>query len=123
VTVAAEQGAIGVLVYLTLLAVAVWTLLSGMRGIAPGFGARDAPDAAERSLVAARIAIAASFGALLIHTIGYAGYLTDPLTWAVLATGAALAVQAGVAPSLPSRPARMRERSADARGLRKESPV
>jgi O-antigen ligase len=123
VTVAAEQGAIGVLVYLTLLAVAVWTLLSGMRGIAPGFGARDASDAAERSLVAARIAIAASFGALLIHTIGYAGYLTDPLTWAVLATGAALAVQAGVAPSLPSRPAWMRERSADARGLRKESPV
>ncbi len=97
VTVAAEQGAIGVLVYLALLAVAVWTLLSGMRAIAPGFGARAGPEAAERGFAAARIAIAAAFGALLVHTIGYAGYLTDPLTWALLAAGAGLAVQAGTA--------------------------
>jgi O-antigen ligase len=103
VTVAAEQGAIGVLGYLALLAVAIWTLLSGMRRIAPGFGARGDPDESERGLVAARIAIAAAFGALLVHTVGYGGYLTDPLTWALLAAGAALAVQTGVAPSLPSR--------------------
>jgi O-antigen ligase len=103
VTVAAEQGAIGALVYLALLAVAIWTLLSGMRRIAPGFGARGDPDESERGLVAARIAIAAAFGALLVHTVGYGGYLTDPLTWALLAAGAALAVQTGVAPSLPSR--------------------
>jgi len=35
----------------------------------------------------ARIAIAAAYVALLIHTIGYASYLTDPLTWALLAVG------------------------------------
>ena len=103
VTVAAEQGVVGVLGYVALLAVAAWTLLSGMRGIAPGFGASAGSDAAVRGFAAARIAIAAAFGALLVHTIGYAGYLTDPLTWALLATGAALAVQTGVAPSLPSR--------------------
>ena len=107
VTVAAEQGAIGVLVYLALLAVASWTLLSGMRGIAPGLGGNAGSDAAEREFSAARIAIAAAFGGLLVHTIGYAGYLTDPLTWALLATGAALAVQTGVAPSLPSRPTKI----------------
>jgi putative inorganic carbon (HCO3(-)) transporter len=103
ITVAAEQGAIGLIAYLALLGAAIWTLLSGMRGIAPGFGAGD-PEAAERGLAPARIAIAAAFGALLIHTIGYAGYLTDPLTWALLAAGAALAVQTGTAPSLASRP-------------------
>jgi len=123
VTVAAEQGAIGVLVYLALLAVAIWTLLSGMRGIAPGFGASATLEAGTREFVAARIAIAAAFGALLVHTIGYAGYLTDPLTWALLAAGAALAVQTGVAPSLASRPAKMRGRSVDASALRQERPV
>jgi putative inorganic carbon (HCO3(-)) transporter len=103
VTVAAEQGAIGVLIYLALLAVAIWTLLSGIRGIAPGFGACRDPDPTQRGFAVARIAIAAAFGALLVHTVGYGGYLTDPLTWALLAAGAALAVQTGVAPSLPSR--------------------
>jgi O-antigen ligase len=120
VTVAAEQGAIGLLVYLALLAVAIWTLLSGMRGIAPGFGAIGDREAVERGFAPARIAIASAFGALLVHTIGYAGYLTDPLTWALLAAGAALAVQAGAAPSLPSRPAIMRGRSA---GAAEERPV
>jgi putative inorganic carbon (hco3(-)) transporter len=110
VTVAAEQGAIGLLVYLALLAVAIWTLLSGMRGIAPGFGASGDREAVERGFAPARIAVAAAFGALLVHTIGYAGYLTDPLTWALLAAGAALAVQTGVAPSLPSRPAKTIQR-------------
>ena len=102
VTVAAEQGAIGLLVYLGLLAVALWTLASGMRRIAPGFGG-EASAGAETVFVAARMAILAGFGALLLHTIGYAGYLTDPLTWTLLAIGGALAVQTGTAPSLPSR--------------------
>jgi putative inorganic carbon (hco3(-)) transporter len=102
VTVAAEQGAIGLLVYIGLLVVALWTLLTGMRRIAPGFGG-DATAGAEVGFVAARMAIVAAFGALLLHTIGYAGYLTDPLTWALLAIGGALAVQTGTAPSLPSR--------------------
>jgi putative inorganic carbon (hco3(-)) transporter len=103
VTVAAEQGAIGVLVYLALLGIALWTLLSGIRRVAPGLGGKAGSDASGRGFTAARIAIAAPFGGLLVHTIGYAGYLTDPLTWALLATGAALAVQTGVAPSLPPR--------------------
>ncbi len=101
VTVAAEQGAIGLLVYAGLLAVALWTLLSGMRRIAPGFG--GSASTGDLGIVAGRIAIVAAFGGLILHTIGYAGYLTDPLTWALLAIGGALAVQTGVAPELPSR--------------------
>jgi putative inorganic carbon (HCO3(-)) transporter len=102
VTVAAEQGAIGLLVYLALLAVALWTLLSGMRRIAPGFGG-EASVGGEQGLVAARMAIVAAFAGLILHTIGYAGYLTDPLTWALLAIGGAIAMQTGTAPTLPSR--------------------
>ena len=41
-------------------------------------------------MTAARVAVAATFCALLVHTIGYADYLTDPLTWALLAVGVAL---------------------------------
>jgi O-antigen ligase len=122
VTVAAEQGAIGLLVYLGLLAVALWTLASGMRRIAPGLGG-EASAGAEAGFVAARMAILAGFGALLLHTIGYAGYLTDPLTWTLLAIGGALAVQTGTAPALPSRASSMRGRSADARALRQKRPV
>jgi hypothetical protein len=47
-------------------------------------------------LAPARIAMAAAFCALLVHTIGYAAYLTDPLTWALLAMGAVLAAEVGV---------------------------
>jgi O-antigen ligase len=72
-TVAAEQGAIGALVYLALLAVALARLLRGARG---------SP---------ARAAIAAAFAALVVHTWLYAAFLEDPLAWALLAIGTALA--------------------------------
>jgi hypothetical protein len=46
-------------------------------------------------LTPARIGIAAAFCALLVHTIGYAAYLTDPLTWTLLAVGGVLAAEVG----------------------------
>ena len=97
VTVAAEQGVIGIAGYVALLAAILWTIFSGMRAIAPGLGAPFKSLAAgERAeLGPARIAIAVAFSALLVHTIGYAAYLTDPLTWALLAVGAVLAAEAG----------------------------
>jgi O-antigen ligase len=98
VTVAAEQGIIGIAAYLALLAAALWTLFSGMRAIAPGLGAplETLGEGSRVELGPARIAIAAAFAALLVHTIGYAAYLTDPLTWALLAMGAVLAAEVGV---------------------------
>ena len=57
-------------------------------------------------LVPARIGIAAAFCALLVHTIGYAAYLTDPLTWALLAVGGVLAAEAGAGELAPARPTR-----------------
>ena len=62
--------------------------------MAPGTGGADGEEAEAESgarvLVAARIGLAAAFCALLMHTIGYAGYLTDPLTWALLAVASAI---------------------------------
>ena len=97
VTVAAEQGAIGVLAYLALLAAALWAMLDGMRGVAPGWGGRfkSLAEGDRVELVPARIGIAAAFSALLVHTIGYAAYLADPLTWALLAAGGVLAAEVG----------------------------
>jgi putative inorganic carbon (hco3(-)) transporter len=97
ITVAAEQGLIGIAGYLALLAAALWTLFSGMRSIAPGFGAPFRPlDQGDRvELGPARIGLAAAFVALLAHTIGYAAYLTDPLTWALLAVAGVLAAEMG----------------------------
>jgi len=73
VTVAAEQGVVGELVYVALVVVAIGTL---------GRGAREDP---------LRAAIAAAFAALLVHTMLYADFLEDPFTWALLGVGAALA--------------------------------
>jgi putative inorganic carbon (HCO3(-)) transporter len=97
VTVAAEQGAIGLIGYAVLMVAALWTVFSGMRTIAPGLGAvfRPLGDEERVELAPARIGIAAAFCALLVHTIGYAAYLTDPLTWALLAVGGVLAAEVG----------------------------
>jgi putative inorganic carbon (HCO3(-)) transporter len=75
VTIAAEQGLIGLAVYAALLLAAFRALLSG---------ARSSP---------ARAAVAAAFLALVLHTLMYADFLEDPMTWTLLALGAALAVQ------------------------------
>jgi putative inorganic carbon (hco3(-)) transporter len=97
ITVAAEQGVIGIAGYLALLVAALWTMLSGLRSIAPGLGGRfrSLEDGDRSELVPARVGLAAAFTALLAHSIGYAAFLTDPLTWALLAVGGVLAAEAG----------------------------
>jgi len=73
VTVAAEQGVPGLLVYLALLVLAFWRLFRGARPVLP------------------RLAIAAMFSAVVAHTMMYAAFLEDPLTWALLGAGVAFA--------------------------------
>jgi O-antigen ligase len=72
ITVAAEQGAIGMVVYLALLGFALVVLLTGAGGSA------------------ATAAIAACFVAMIAHSLGYAGFAIDPATWALLGVGVAL---------------------------------
>ncbi|MGH2911581.1 MAG: O-antigen ligase family protein [Solirubrobacteraceae bacterium] len=72
VTVAAEQGIVGLALYLALVVVAFLTLFSG--------AGRSPP----------RIAIAGCFAALVLHTWVYADFLEDPLTWTLLGVGVAL---------------------------------
>jgi len=76
VTVAAEQGILGLALYFALLLAAFVVLFSG--------AGRSPP----------RIALAACFAALVLHTWTYADFLEDPITWALLAIGLALARQA-----------------------------
>ena len=73
ITVAAEQGVVGLLPYAAVL------ILAGVVMLRPW--PRDN---------AARAGIAACFVALLIHSLGYAGFAIDPATWALLALGVAL---------------------------------
>jgi putative inorganic carbon (HCO3(-)) transporter len=108
-TVAAEQGLIGLFAYGALIVVALWTMGSGLipgregRGVplrklvsSPrneperppqrGFAEGDTPP-----LSIARAAVLAAFVALLVHTMAYAGFYEDPITWVLLAVGASLA--------------------------------
>jgi O-antigen ligase len=73
ITVAAEQGILGLAVYVALLIAAFLVLFSG--------AGRSPP----------RIAIAACFAALVLHTWTYADFLEDPITWTLLGIGVALA--------------------------------
>ncbi len=73
ITVAAEQGLPGLVLYLALLVLAFIVLFRG--------AGRSPP----------RIAIAAAFAALVLHTWTYADFLEDPTTWALLGIGVALA--------------------------------
>ena len=73
ITVAAEQGVIGLALYAVLIVVALQALLAR---------ARDS---------LSRVVIAAAFVALLVHTLFYASFLEDPMTWVLLAAGIALA--------------------------------
>jgi len=82
VTVAAEQGLLGLALYLALIVVALGTLGRGL------WAARAAGPA---TALAARAAVLAAFVALLVHTLAYAGFFEDPLTWVLLAVGASLA--------------------------------
>ena len=83
VTVASEQGLIGLALYVALVIAAIVTLLRGARG--DPF----------------RVGIIAAFLALLLHTMLYAAFLEDPLTWALLGVGGALAAAARVTESEP----------------------
>ncbi len=73
ITVAAEQGLLGLFVYVAL-------LISAFAVLARGAG-RSPP----------RIALFACFAALVLHTWTYADFLEDPLTWTLLGIGVALA--------------------------------
>jgi O-antigen ligase len=75
VTVAAEQGILGLGLYVALL-IAAFAVLFGGAGRSPP-----------------RIAIAACFAALVLDTWTYADFLEDPLTWTLLGIGLAFARQ------------------------------
>jgi O-antigen ligase len=98
VTVAAEQGLIGLTAYLALLAAAFATFLRGFRGTMPGVRAPPSTSGVRREAnLVARAALFACFFALFVHTLAYAGFLEDPLTWVLLSIGGALAGAPGFA--------------------------
>ncbi|MDA8069843.1 MAG: O-antigen ligase family protein [Actinomycetota bacterium] len=76
ITIAAEQGIVGELLYLALLVAAAVALFRGARGDPY------------------RIAVAAALVGLVAHTMLYADFLEDPVTWTLLAVGGSLAAAA-----------------------------
>jgi len=75
ITIAAEQGLLGLLLYAALIAVALWTMAAGLL----------------RHLSVARAAVLAAFAALVVHSMAYAGFFEDPIAWVLLAVGVSLA--------------------------------
>jgi putative inorganic carbon (HCO3(-)) transporter len=118
VTIAAEQGLLGLTLYAALVLTGLWTMGSGLwrrrpagpvaagdpppPAVAkassgavpptapPAGGASSSVDGVTTRLVA-RAAVLAVFVALLVHTMAYAGFYEDPITWVLLATAVSLA--------------------------------
>ena len=59
-------------------------------------GRSVAPPAGLPRAAAAGAAVLAAFVALLVHTMAYAGFFEDPITWVLLAVGASLAAAPAV---------------------------
>lgn len=77
IATAAEQGLIGFVVYAGFVAAALAVMLAG--------DVRGSP---------ARAGVAALFVVMIVHSLGYASFLEDPATWAILALGLVLARRA-----------------------------
>ena len=105
VTVAAEQGIVGLAAYAALLVAALWTMGGGgLVRFRPAGPAGDDRGALRAELSAtprsppppaggtvARAAVLATFIALFAHTMAYAGFYEDPIAWVLLAMGLSLA--------------------------------
>jgi O-antigen ligase len=97
VTVAAEQGVIGLAAYAALLVAALWTMASALR-----------PPLPADPIMVGRAAVLAAFVALLVHTMAYAGFFEDPITWTLLAMAASLAAMPAVRDPSPTPVAAVR---------------
>jgi O-antigen ligase len=82
ITVAAEQGVIGLAAYGWLLWSAFELVFGGLK--------RTLRRRPAGVVLVARCVVASAFCALLLHTLVYAAFLEDPLTWTLLAMAAAL---------------------------------
>jgi O-antigen ligase len=106
ITVAAEQGVIGVAAYLFVL-VAAFGLLLGRRvwpeqpprGPPAAITSHDGrPERTHGGFTAAQAVLVATYAALVTHTMMYAAFLEDPLTWMIIGIGLAIAPAPGARP-------------------------
>jgi O-antigen ligase len=81
VTVAAEQGLVGLVAYLVVVAASLRLLFAGLGRLR----GRDPP----RRLLT-RAFVAAAFVALVTHTLLYASFLEDPIAWTLIGVGIVL---------------------------------
>jgi O-antigen ligase len=82
VTVAAEQGVLGLAAYLLIVGAALRVLFSGLGPLR----GRDPPPR-----LVSRAFVAAAFAALVVHTLLYAAFLEDPIAWTLIGVGIVLA--------------------------------
>jgi O-antigen ligase len=82
ITVAAEQGVIGLAAYLFVIVAAFRLLFGGLLRLR-----RDEEPGAR---LLGRMVVAAAFAALVFHTLLYADFLEDPIAWTLLGIGIAL---------------------------------
>jgi hypothetical protein len=87
-TVAAELGTIGFILYVGLLAGGAWTL-----------------ELVRRRHEALGLSLAAVFLALFVHSLAYSGFFEDPITWLVLAVASAFLAQPQPAAAAAAAPA------------------
>jgi hypothetical protein len=87
VTIAAEQGVVGLIAYTAVLALAFQLMFARLR-----WTHRRGPPALPPL---GRTIVAAAFTALVFHTMTYAAFLEDPITWVLIGLGIAIRLSPG----------------------------
>jgi O-antigen ligase len=99
ITVAAEQGVPGLGAYAAVLVASFGLMFSGLRGLR---------DRAPPPRLVTRAYLAAAYCGLVLHTLLYAAFLEDPITWTLIAVAVVLGrpgVSASSAEASSSAPA------------------
>ncbi|HEY3830014.1 MAG TPA: O-antigen ligase family protein [Solirubrobacteraceae bacterium] len=99
ITIAAEQGIVGLVLYVALLVSAFAVLFTGAGRAPPRLKPGDTRLRLESPF---QPALAACFAALVLHTFTYADFLEDPLTWTLLGIGVSLAAKGRFAVAAPT---------------------
>src|SRR3954453_14211687 len=96
ITVAAEQGVPGLAAYAAVIVASFGLMFSGLRGLR---------ERAPPPRLVTRAYLAAAYSGLVLHTLLYAAFLEDPITWTLIAVAIVVGRPNGVSASAASAPA------------------
>jgi O-antigen ligase len=113
ITVAAEQGVPGLAAYAAVLVASFGLMFTGLRGLR---------ERAPPPRLVTRAYLAAAYSGLVLHTMLYAAFLEDPITWTLIAAAIVLGRDGGASASSAGSASSAEASAASSSGRASASP-